>query len=44
MATTLAWRCQQARRQHLNLARQTKPLPVTHEPAQSLQNPAKIEE
>jgi hypothetical protein len=44
MATTLARRCRQAKHQRLNLAPQKKPLPVTPEPAQSLENPAKIEE
>ena len=32
-AMSLAWRCQQAKRQRLNLARQKKPIPVTPEPA-----------
>jgi hypothetical protein len=44
MPISLAWRCQQAKRQRLNLARQKKPIPVTPEPAQSLETPAKIEE
>jgi hypothetical protein len=44
MARSLARRCQKAKRPRLNLARRKKPIPVTPEPAQSLKNPANLEE
>src|SRR4029450_9821198 len=44
MAGSLAWSCQQAKRERLNLARRRKPIPVKPEPTQSLKNPAKVEE